>query len=155
MSHEQIPQIHESTLVPCTRAQIGALCWRIKRGQLEVLLITSRETGRWVIPKGWPMDGRAPHEAAAIEAWEEAGVQGQIDTDPLGIFGYDKVYTAKPTIACEVQVFPLRVAKLQPKFPEHGIRRRRWFTAKKAAKSVHEAGLSSLLLAAKQRLITV
>lgn len=154
MNHVKTPLINDRTMVPCARLQIGALCWRVKRGQLEVLLITSRETGRWVIPKGWPMADRPPHEAAATEAWEEAGVEGQIDAQPLGVFGYDKTYSAKPSVPCEVQVFPLRVAKLQPKFPEHEMRRRRWFTPKKAAKSVLEAGLSDLILAAKQRLVT-
>ncbi|MEN9850080.1 MAG: hypothetical protein RL128_243, partial [Pseudomonadota bacterium] len=60
------------------RTQYGALCWRMHRGKVEVLLITSRDTGRWVIPKGWPIDGLAPAQTAAREAWEEAGVEGDI-----------------------------------------------------------------------------
>ena len=59
-------------------AQIGAICWRMHRAKVEVLLITSRDTGRWVIPKGWPMQGLSDAEAASIEAWEEAGVRGDI-----------------------------------------------------------------------------
>lgn len=131
-----------------TRPQIAALCWRKKRGQVEVLLITSRDTGRWVMPKGWPMDGRAPHEAAAIEAWEEAGVRGEIKAEALGCFQYDKLHPSKPTQRCEVTVYPLRVARLEPKFPERGERRRKWFSARKAAKAVHEAELADLLIKA-------
>lgn len=130
------------------RSQIGALCWRKKRGQIEILLITSRETGRWVIPKGWPMAGHPDHQAAAVEAWEEAGVQGTIAPTPLGCFGYDKLYACKPALPCAVTVYPLRVAKLQPKFPERNQRRRKWFSVKKAAKSVAEDGLQQLILQA-------
>jgi len=144
----------QSDVTPVTRRQIAALCWRKKRGGIEVLLITSRETGRWVIPKGWPMDGRLSHEAAAIEAWEEAGVQGLIQEKSLGVFGYNKLYPAKPSVFCEVEVYPLRVAKLLAKFPERTERRRKWFSPKKAAKSVHEEGLSEILLAASKALIT-
>lgn len=144
----------ETDVTPVTRRQIAALCWRKKRGGIEVLLITSRETGRWVIPKGWPMDGRQSHEAAAIEAWEEAGVQGLIQEKSLGIFGYHKLYPAKSAVFCEVEVYPLRVAKLLAKFPERAERRRKWFSPKKAAKSVHEEGLAEILLAASKALIT-
>ncbi len=134
------------------RPQIAALCWRKKRGQVEVLLITSRDTGRWVLPKGWPMDGRAAHEAAAIEAWEEAGVRGAISDQPLGRFQYDKQHPSKPTQRCEVTVYPLRVARLEPKFPERHERRRKWFSARKAAKAVHEAELTELILTASAQL---
>lgn len=146
--------IFETDHLPVTRRQIAALCWRKKRGGIEVLLITSRETGRWVIPKGWPMDGRQSHEAAAIEAWEEAGVQGLVQEKSLGVFGYHKLYPDKAAVLCEVEVFPLRVAKLLAKFPERSERRRKWFSTKKAAKSVHEEGLSGILLAARKALIT-
>ncbi len=130
------------------RPQIAALCWRKKRGQVEVLLITSRDTGRWVIPKGWPMDGRTAFEAAAIEAWEEAGVRGAIADQALGCFDYDKLHPSKPTQRCQVSVYPLRVAQLERKFPEREERRRKWFSARKAAKSVHEAELAELILRA-------
>lgn len=143
----------ELDALPVTRRQIAALCWRKKRGGIEVLLITSRETGRWVIPKGWPMDGRASHEAAAIEAWEEAGVQGEVATTSLGIFSYQKLYPSKPAIICDVEVFPLRVGKLISDFPEQSQRRRKWFSTKKAAKSVNEGGLQALFFAASEALI--
>lgn len=56
------------------RQQYGALCFRFgEDGAVEILLITSRDSGRWIIPKGWPMKKKEPHEAAAVEAWQEAG----------------------------------------------------------------------------------
>ncbi len=134
------------------RPQIAALCWRKKRGQVEVLLITSRDTGRWVLPKGWTMDGRSAHDAAAIEAWEEAGVRGAVSDQTFGRFQYDKLHPSKPTQRCEVTVYPLRVARLEPKFPEYKERRRKWFSARKAAKAVHEPELADLILKASTEL---
>ena len=125
--------------------QYGALCWRMHRGKVEVLLITSRDTGRWVIPKGWPMDKRSPAQAAAQEAWEEAGVQGEIAETRLGSFGYQKVLGPKRALACQVDVFALRVTQLGDKFPERKQRRRKWFSAEKAARKVNEPELRQLL----------
>lgn len=125
--------------------QYGALCWRMHRGKVEVLLITSRATGRWVIPKGWPMAGRTPAEAAAREAWEEAGVEGRVTETGLGLFSYAKLIGAKSAIYCQVEVFALRVAKLIDKFPERKERRRKWFSAEKAARKVNEPELRQLL----------
>lgn len=128
-----------------TTAQIGAVCWRMNRGKVEVLLISSRDTGRWVIPKGWPMDQRTAAQAAEIEAWEEAGVRGAIADVPLGSFGYDKVLSPKKVQPCEVEVFALHVASLQDKFPERKQRRRKWFATEKAARKVNEPQLRNLL----------
>lgn len=127
-------------------AQYGALCWRLHRGKVEVLLITSRDTGRWVIPKGWPMKGMTPSQAAAREAWEEAGVQGEAESVRLGSFTYDKTMAPKPPIACAVEVFPLRVKEMKSRFPERKQRRRKWFAAEKAARKVAEVGLRALIL---------
>jgi 8-oxo-dGTP pyrophosphatase MutT (NUDIX family) len=129
--------------------QFGALCWRVGKTGAEVLLISSRDTGRWVIPKGWPMKDRSGPEAAAIEAWEEAGVKGLIGEAKLGHFTYDKVLKrdtknecAQP---CIVDVFPLEVSKLATQFPEQRQRRRKWFTPDKAARKVAEAELKAML----------
>ena len=137
-----VPPVCEGDRCP---TQYGAICWRMHRGKVEVLLITSRDTGRWVIPKGWPMEGRSPAEAAAREAWEEAGVQGQVADDGLGQFAYEKVLSPKRALSCEVQVFALRVAKVVDKFPERKERRRKWFAAEKAARKVNEPQLRALL----------
>src|SRR3954453_11310273 len=73
------------------RPQIGALPFRFDdEGQLRVMLITSRETRRWVIPKGWPMRGLKPHRAAEREAYEEAGLKGHIGKASVGVYEYAK-----------------------------------------------------------------
>lgn len=128
-------------------AQCGAICWRMHRGGVEVLLITSRDTGRWVIPKGWPMAGLTLAAAAAREAWEEAGVRGALDEAPLGAFGYDKVTKPGHVQPCRVEVYGLRVAALADKFPERKLRRRKWFDHAKAARKVAEPELRGLLMA--------
>lgn len=127
--------------------QFGAVCWRMHRNKVEVLLITSRDTGRWVIPKGWPMADRAGHEAAATEAWEEAGVRGDVADASLGLFNYDKMLGPKKSIPCKVEVFALRVAALHTDFPERKQRRRKWFAVEKAARKVNEPELRDLLKA--------
>jgi 8-oxo-dGTP pyrophosphatase MutT (NUDIX family) len=128
------------------RTQFGALCWRMHRGRVEVLLITSRETGRWVIPKGWPIVGKSPEASAAQEAWEEAGVTGESAGPALGLYAYDKTRKSREALPCVVQVYPLRVERLAKQFPERKERRRRWFAAEKAAKLVAEPELRALLL---------
>jgi 8-oxo-dGTP pyrophosphatase MutT (NUDIX family) len=127
------------------RSQFGALCWRMHRGRVEVLLITSRDTGRWVIPKGWPMAGKRPDEAARQEAWEEAGVTGDSSETPLGIYSYDKARKTKEALPCVVAVYPLRVERLAARFPERAERRRRWFSAEQAARLVAEPELRAML----------
>ncbi len=135
-----------------TRTQYGAVCWRMHRGKVEVLLITSRDTGRWVIPKGWPISGLSPAGTAAREAWEEAGVEGDILAEELGAFGYEKALGPSQSVPCSVQVFGLRVAELKAKFPEKKERRRKWFGCEKAARKVAEPELRQLLLALPDRL---
>lgn len=127
------------------RVQFAALCWRMHRNKIEVLMITSRDTGRWVIPKGWPMNDRSPCASAATEAWEEAGVTGEVSAQDLGLFNYEKILRPQHSVLCSVRVFPLRVASLAVKFPERQQRRRKWFAAEKAAKKVAEPELRRLL----------
>ena len=125
--------------------QYGAICWRMNRGHVQVLLITSRDTGRWVIPKGWPMGDIPAHDAAAQEAWEEAGVEGKVDDTCLGTFTYIKLMPGNISLHCAVDVFALRVLKLRATFPERKQRRRKWFDAVKAARKVAEPDLRQLL----------
>lgn len=129
-----------------TRDQIGALCWRPHGSGHEVLLITSRETGRWVIPKGWRMQGLTDAGAAAREAWEEAGIEGEATEDAVGFFAYRKVLTGGNSVPCVVKVFSLRVDRLVNRYPEKGQRRRKWFAPEKAAKKVDEPDLRHLIL---------
>jgi 8-oxo-dGTP pyrophosphatase MutT (NUDIX family) len=129
------------------RSQVAALCWRMHRDRVEVLMITSRDTGRWVLPKGWPIAGRDAAGAAVQEAWEEAGVTGVVNPEVLGLFGYDKIVGAKATLPCMVSVFALRVSALARRFPERKERRRKWFAADTAARKVAEPELRMLLRA--------
>ncbi|MDQ2089407.1 NUDIX hydrolase [Marimonas arenosa] len=127
------------------RTQFAALCWRLKNDKPQVLLITSRGTKRWIIPKGWPMSGVTPSEAAMTEAWEEAGVKGKPSDRNLGLFSYLKKIPGRPAMPVVAMVYPVRVSKLVDDFPEAGQRRRKWFTPKKAAAMVREPELAQIL----------
>ena len=131
------------------RMQCAALCWRQVQGRIEVLLITSRETGRWVIPKGWPIEGLPPTAGAAREAWEEAGVRGEIGATCLGVYWYDKVLDrageTPQAVPCVVAVYPMQVTTLRRDFPEAAQRRTKWFALDKAARKVLEPELAALI----------
>jgi 8-oxo-dGTP pyrophosphatase MutT (NUDIX family) len=127
------------------RYQIAALPLRRVANRTEVLLVTSRDTGRWVVPKGWPWRNVPDHEAAAGEAWEEAGVRGRVKPKSIGDFTYAKRRDSKSFLV-KVFVFVLEVKEVASSWPERGERRRRWFTAAKAAEAVDEAGLKEILL---------
>ncbi len=119
------------------RAQFAALCWRIKDNQLQICLITSRTRKRWIIPKGWPMHNQTPASSAAIEAYEEAGLQGQPSEYCLGVYTHRK--PAKLDNAPIVtMVYPLHVTRVHSKWPEMSQRKRKWLSPKKAAKRLAE-----------------
>ena len=127
--------------------QFGALPYRLGvDGQLEILLVTSRETGRWVVPKGNPMARLKPHETAAREAFEEAGVEGEIGETPLGSFRYRKRKLLFLPIRAEVSLFALRVDRELERWPEAGQRKRQWFARAEAAALVNERRLKQLIL---------
>ena len=113
-------------------------------GTTRVLLVTSRDTKRWIIPKGWPIKGRKPSEAAAQEALEEAGIIGETAKKPVGSYRYRKRREADFDL-CEVQVYELAVRKELKNWQEKGQRERRWFTLEEAAASIEEADLAALL----------
>lgn len=137
------------------REQYGALCYRLKkkRTAVEVLLITSRDTGRWVIPKGWPMDGKSASAAAAREAWEEAGVKGLASEEPIGSYHYMKGLPEGLKVDCRVRVFPLAVDDISKNFPEKGERRAEWVDCAEAAERVQEPGLKTLLLGFEHKIL--
>ncbi|MCB1493607.1 MAG: NUDIX hydrolase [Rhodobiaceae bacterium] len=127
--------------------QVAALPVHVsEEGEVTVLVITSRDTGRWIIPKGWRMSGKKDCEAAAREAYEEAGVTGTIDKTPIGTYDYDKWISEKKSIPCRVCVYVLHVEKKHKNWPENDERRRRWLSPEKAAKRVLEPELKGLLL---------
>lgn len=125
--------------------QVGALCLRQHKGQTEVLLISSLGTGRWIIPKGWPMRGRSLAGAAAQEAWEEAGIRGKGSPRPLGSFGYFKVREGGLALHIDVQVYVIRVTSVSDVYPEAGRRQRIWLLPAEAAEKVTEPGLRAIL----------
>ena len=129
-----------------TASQIAALPihWD-KSGRVRVLMVTSRDSGRWVMPKGWPMDGKKPWRAAEIEALEEAGAIGSIGSDVIGTYDYLKRLPDGQAVPCRVTVYPMIVEKLKLDWKERRQRRRRWFSPKKAAKLVDEKDLGELL----------
>jgi 8-oxo-dGTP pyrophosphatase MutT (NUDIX family) len=131
---------------PPSDIQYAALPWRIGlAGKLEVTLVTSRETRRWVIPKGWPLKGRKPSQAAARKALEEAGLVGRIiGQHPIGSYHYTKRMEPKDLL-CEVRVYLLRVEKQLDIWPEKADRLPAWFDAAEAAELVDEGGLSEII----------
>lgn len=125
--------------------QVAALCRDPANG--KVLLITSRGTGRWIVPKGWPMKGLSLGQAAMQEAWEEAGVQGTLREKEIGRYFYYKMHDRGFAIPVDVRVFEIQVSDLLDEFPESDERHREWFTPAEAAEQVAETGLKQLLLA--------
>lgn len=127
------------------RTQFGALCWRVHKDEVQVALVTSRRSRRWVLPKGWPLPGATPSEAAAREAYEEAGIEGKTIDVCLGIYSYTKVIEGGPELPCVVAIFPLKVKRVLAKWPEAKDRKRKWFSTKKAATLVDSPELKRIL----------
>ncbi|MCF1465388.1 NTP pyrophosphohydrolase [Agrobacterium vitis] len=127
------------------KQQFAALCYReTEAGLLEVLLITSRDTGRWVIPKGWPMGSKKSHLVAQREAYEEAGVKGKIAKTSFGSYHYMKGMPDGLKIPCEVKVYLLEVREFVDDYPEKGTRLLEWVGCDVAASRVQEPQLKRL-----------
>lgn len=125
--------------------QYGALPFRLEEGEPQVLLVTSRETHRWIIPKGWPERRMAPYEVAAMEAFEEAGVRGQVAPDPIGSFTYRKRLKSGKQMRCRVTMFLLRVEEELDEWRERAERERSWMPPAEAARKVQEEELVAFL----------
>ena len=135
------------------RRQVAALPFREGPDErLQILLVTSRETRRWVIPKGWLVKGLKPAAAAAREAREEAGLVGRIAKRPIGAYRYEKRLKNGAAALCEVEVFPLEVLRQRKNFREKDQREPRWVEPAVAAALVDEPELSALILAFARRL---
>jgi 8-oxo-dGTP pyrophosphatase MutT (NUDIX family) len=137
-----------------SRAQYAALPYRRSDEGIRILLVTSLETKRWIMPKGWPEVGRAAHEMAAAEAFEEGGVEGHVATEPIGSFDYSKRRKRGEPVPCRVEVFPLEVTAERESWPEQGRRERRWFTPEEAAATISDAGAGELIAAFVRRFAT-
>ena len=128
--------------------QMAALCHRGVDDVKEYLLITSRDTGRWIIPKGWPIRGLTSRETALREAWEEAGVKkGQASQTPIGTYCYDKRKHSGVTVPVETLVYSVEVTEMAPDFPEADQRRQQWVTASEAVELVAEKELKDIFRA--------
>lgn len=130
-----------------TSKQVAALPLRKKRDKtLEVLLVSSRDTGRWVIPKGWPSKRMSDSAAAAREAKQEAGVTGKISKRIYGYYRYRKI-EKESTRLIEVAVYVLWVKKEKKQWREKTERQRTWFDVETASRKVREPKLRALLSA--------
>lgn len=127
--------------------QAGALCWRRTANGVEVLLITSRRSGRWGIAKGWSLRSRALAETARREAWEEAGVRGTAENRLLGILDAPKRYRLVGTVPWKLALYPLEVRELAEHWPERGKRRRQWLPQEEAAAAIKSKPLAALIRA--------
>ncbi|MDR6669702.1 NUDIX hydrolase [Rhizobium sp. 1399] len=150
---KQLAERPEKLFSAAFRQQYGALCFRYRNGgpetdhsEIEVLVVTTRDSGRWIIPKGWPMKKKKPHEAAAIEAWEEAGVRGTVSKQPVGRYTYLKELDDGDVVPCIVDIFQIEVDRTQGQFREVGQRVLDWVSPDEAARRVRELELKSLLV---------
>jgi 8-oxo-dGTP pyrophosphatase MutT (NUDIX family) len=129
------------------RLQYAALPYRQRQdGEVQIRLITSRETRRWVVPKGWPIKGLTPPQTAAREAYEEAGLIGAMSPAAAGLYSYEKRLSPTRSVPCDVMVFPMKVKRYVKKWPERLERVGFWFSAESAAVAVQEEGLAQIIL---------
>ena len=127
--------------------QVAALPFRRDgAGGVDIMLVTSRDSKRWIIPKGWTAKGVKPHRCAAREAYEEAGLSGQVSKFAVGEFEYVKRLGRTAAAPCRVRVFPLEAKTEKKKWPEMHERKRAWFSPEVAAALVSEPGLGRILL---------
>lgn len=136
------------------RCQFAALCYRKHGDGLEFLLVTSRDTGRWVIPKGWPMGNRPGFGVAEQEAFEEAGVHGLVEHEPVGSFSYEKAMPEGIKLACRVQVFAIEVIHVDENFKEKHCRRLEWVSPAEAVRRVAEPELKTLIHRFEKRFLS-
>lgn len=134
--------------------QYAALPYRFTQvAALEILLVTTRQTKRWIIPKGWPIKGLKPAKSASREAFEEAGVRGGIAANPIGVFTYTKLLDENGIpVSCEVKVFPLLVKRQSAAWPESSQRIVQWVGPERAASLIKEPGLKTIIAAFAKRI---
>ena len=125
--------------------QIAALCYRRSKKGAKVLLITSRGTGRWIIPKGWPMKEASSWKTAEQEAYEEAGIVGKPGREPVGSFRSYKDLDSGERLRTEVVVYPVKVSDQKKLYPEAGQRKLKWLPIEEAAEQCDDNGLAKFL----------
>ena len=126
------------------RAQLAALCYRYKADKLQICLVTTRGSGRWIMPRGWPTHKCTPAKGAAIEAYEEAGVTGTAHPNAIGAYSYDKPLgdSVSPVM---VVVYAVHVTDTAKTWPEKKQRKRKWMSPKKAASKIAEPGARQIV----------
>jgi 8-oxo-dGTP pyrophosphatase MutT (NUDIX family) len=136
------------------RVQYGALPYRFSHdAALEILLVTTRQSRQWIIPKGWPIKGLRPAKSAAREAFEEAGVRGRVGAKSIGLFSYKKMLDGNGVgINCEVAVFPLLVKRQSETWPEIEQRVVQWVAPDRALTLIKDPGLKALVAAFVKRI---
>ena len=132
--------------------QAGAIPYRVIDGQVVFLIVTSRRTGRWIFPKGAPIEGLSPPEVAAREAFQEAGVEGRIEENPVGSYSTVKVKGVR-RIGLEVDLFPLAVETQHETWPETGQRHRHWVLLSDARRLLSDPVLGELATRLQARVL--
>lgn len=132
--------------------QSGAIPYTIVEGQFVLLLITSRRTGRWIFPKGEPIEGLEPWQVAAEEAREEAGVEGEIERAPIGTYRTMKTRGLR-RMPVLVDLFPLRVTRQLDQWPEKGSRYRHWAILPEAKRLLSDKHLAELATRLSRRVL--
>ena len=128
------------------REQVAALCFKETPEGRRVLLITSRDTGRWIVPKGWPVKGKDGPGSALQEAWEEAGVsRAEIEDEPIGVYEYEKGLSGGDSVPVAATVYKTHVQALKDRYPEVDQRERAWFAPEEASNLVDEPDLKAIL----------
>lgn len=137
-------RLDQKTSEPAEQVAALPLRWD-KDGNLAILMVTSRDTGRWVMPKGWTEDGLTYSQAASAEAEEEAGATGPISDQAIGGYRYRKLCDNGASVECRVRLFPMLVKELLADWKEQDERTRCWFSVAEAANAVDEPDLAALL----------
>jgi 8-oxo-dGTP pyrophosphatase MutT (NUDIX family) len=141
------------TIRPRKKArQVAALPLRSGAAGPEICLVTTRQTRRWTLPKGWPMAGKKDHDAAAIEAMEEAGLLGRVRAEPVGRYGYWK-HRGTRLDRITVAVYRLDVTGSLETWPEMHQREVAWFSLPEAESLVEEAGLQAIIAHLREELM--
>ncbi len=129
--------------------QVGALPWRLGGGRrLEFLLVTSRASRHWLIPKGWPMTGQSDRASAMQEAYEEAGIRGTGSTLPLGSYRFQKALFDGTEMPCIMSVYGMSDVVELEAWPEMEQRERRWIAQLEALEMIHDWALARFLAGA-------
>jgi len=126
--------------------QLAALCWRQSADAGRQVLLVTSSTGRWILPKGWPITGKPAVHTALVEAWEEAGVKkARAVRQPVGSYMATKITADGDELPCLHKVYAVEVRKTVDDFPESARRERRWVSPAEAADLVQEEGLKEIL----------